>query len=158
MWQRIQTLYLFIAMLMNSAIFWLSLATVYLDNVAFRFDMYTLSNVETGEVIDSTLILAILGALTIVLSISSIASFKKRQIQIKLSQFNLLVQAGFLAAIFFIVDGTVNTITGDMNVSESVIDYQIGAYLALLPLIFIFMAIKAIKKDEALVRAADRIR
>ncbi len=155
MWQRIQTLYLLIAMLMNLAIFWLTFAAVSLDGVAHQFNMYNLSNVETGEVLESTLVLAILCALTVSLSLFSILSFKKRQTQVKISQLNLLIQAAFLAAVFFIVDGTVADLTA---FNEQVVDYQIGAYMAVIPLIFIFLAIKGIKKDEALVRAADRIR
>ena len=81
--------------------------------------------------------------------------FKRRQVQVKLSQLLLLVQVGFLVAIFFTVDGTVTSLP---QLENPVVHYSVGAYLALIPLVFIFLAIKAIKKDEALVRAADRIR
>jgi hypothetical protein len=39
-----------------------------------------------------------------------------------------------------------------------IIDYEFGAYLTIFPLFFIYLALRFIKKDEALVRAADRIR
>lgn len=155
MWQRIQTVHFSIAMLLNLAIFWIALAEVSLDGVLYQFNMYHLSHAETGEVLESTLLLAILCAATVLLSIACIAWYKKRQAQIKVAQLNLLVQAAFLAAVFFIIDGTVEGLSSFTN---RIVDYQLGAYLAVLPLIFIFLGIKAIKKDEALVRAADRIR
>jgi len=45
-----------------------------------------------------------------------------------------------------------------VQLESPIVDYGVGAYLPLIPFVFIFLAIKAIKKDEALVRAADRIR
>ena len=81
--------------------------------------------------------------------------FKKRQLQIKLSQLNLFLQAGFIAAIFFVLDWNQSNINA---IDNPVVEYQLGSFLALLPLIFIYLAVRGIKKDEALVRAADRIR
>lgn len=122
--------------------------------LSYSFSLYKLQNME-GEVLYNDFILAILCSLCIVLSGVAFAMFKRRQMQIKLAQLLLLVQVGFLVAIFFVVDGTVNSLE---VLKSPLVEYGIGAYLALIPLVFIFLAIKGIKKDEALVRAADRIR
>ncbi len=155
MWQRIQTLFLFIALVLNIAIFWLDLANVSLDGVLHSFNLYKLQVADTGEVLYSTIVLAILCSICLTLCGVTLVMFKRRQVQIKLAKLLLLVQVGFLVAIFFIVDGAV---TGLTEVNAATVEYYIGSYLALIPLIFIFLAIKSIKKDEALVRAADRIR
>ena len=155
MWQRIQSLFLFIALVLNIAIFWLDLANVSLEGVLHSFNLYKLQVVDSGEVLYSTIVLAILCSICITLCGVTLGMFKKRQVQIKLAKLLLLVQVGFLVAIFFIVDGAVTSLTSG---SAATVEYYIGSYLALIPLIFIFLAIKGIKKDEALVRAADRIR
>jgi len=155
MWQRIQSIFLLIALVLNVAIFWLDLAAVSVDGVLHSFNLYKLQVAETGEVVYSTIALAILCSACIALCGLTLGMFKKRQVQIKLAKLVLLVQVVFLVAIFFIVDGAV---TGLTTVSTPTVEYYTGAYLALIPLVFIFLAINAIKKDEALVRAADRIR
>ena len=155
MWQRTQSIFFFIALMLNVAIFWLDLANISLDGVLHSFNLYKLQVVDSGEVIYSNIALTILCSLCIALCLVTLGMFKKRQLQIKLAKLLLLVQVGFLVAIFFIVDGAV---TNSASVSLGTVEYYIGAYFALLPLIFIFLAIKAIKKDEDLVKAADRIR
>ena len=155
MWQRTQSIFFFIALMLNVAIFWLDLANISLDGVLHSFNLYKLQVVDSGEVIYSNIALTILCSLCIALCLVTLGMFKKRQLQIKLAKLLLLVQVGFLVAIFFIVDGAVTNLS---SVALATVEYYIAAYFALLPLIFIFLAIKAIKKDEDLVKAADRIR
>jgi hypothetical protein len=42
--------------------------------------------------------------------------------------------------------------------TEPTVEYGLGTYLLFLPLILNYLAIKAIRKDEELVRSADRLR
>ena len=154
MWQRIQSLFFLLTIVCNTVIFWMNLAVVHAGGKSYTFSLYKLQSSDS-EVLYSNVILAMLCSLCIVLSGIAFGMFKKRQLQIKLSQLLLVVQVAFLVTVFFVVDGTVNSTT---SLNNPIVEYGIGAYLALIPLIFIFLAIKAIKKDEALVRAADRIR
>jgi len=154
MWQRIQSLFFLLTILSNAAIYWLDLAVIQAGGKSFNFTLYKLQSAE-GEVLYSSTMLAILCSICIVLSGVAFGMFKRRQVQIKLTQLLLLVQVAFLVAIFFVVDSTV---TGMVQLESPIVDYGVGAYLPLIPFVFIFLAIKAIKKDEALVRAADRIR
>ncbi len=142
-------------MLINASIFFLTLAVIKGQEQTAIFNVYGLFNEESGEKIGDSFILLVYLAVLILVSFIIISMFKKRQLQIKLSQLNLFLQAGFLAAIFFVMDwAKVN-----MNLMEDpIVDYQLGTFLALLPLLLIYLAVRGIKKDEALVRAADRIR
>ena len=155
MWQRTQSLFFLLTIICNSVIFWLNLAVVQAGGVNYSFNLYKLTSIADGSVLYSRMILAILCSICIVVSGVVFGMFKRRQLQVKLAQLLLLLQIGFLVAIFFTVDGTVTSLT---QLENPLVDYSIGSYLAVLPLIFIFLAIKGIKKDEALVRAADRIR
>lgn len=100
--------------------------------------------------------LAILATVSMVLSLAAFMSYKKRQLQIKLAQLNLVMQIVFIIGIFYAIESGMDSFSGFAKGFEP--DYQLGAYFSLLPLIFIFLAIRFIKKDDAMVRAADRIR
>ncbi len=154
MWQRIQSLFFLLTILSNTAIFWLEIAVIHAGGESYSFTLYKLQNIE-GQVFYNTTMLAILCSMSIVLSGVAFGMFKRRQVQIKLSQLLLLVHVAFLVAIFFVIDSTIGSM---IELKNALVNYGIGSYLALIPLVFIFLAIKGIKKDEALIRAADRIR
>lgn len=154
MWQRIQSLYLFLAIVLNVALFFITLGKIDVAGVKIPFNLYGFTD-SSAEVSYSTVMLAVVVTLSILLSAIVILSFKKRQLQIKLSQLNLFVQVGFVAEIFLLIDNAVS----EMYASTiALVEYGIGSFMSLLPLLLIFLAIRSIKKDEALVRAADRIR
>lgn len=155
MWQRIQTLFLFLAIVFNAFLFSLDLAVLYFAEVAHPFKLGGLVDSTTGETIYSSVSLQVITLLSILLSAIVIFMFKKRQVQIKLSQLNLFIQVLLVAAIFFLVDEGPSALGQNEEIQ---VDYAAGTFLSLVPMVFIYLAIRKIKKDEALVRAADRIR
>lgn len=151
MWQRIQTVYLIIGILLNVSLYVLDFAVIKAGESSQAFGMYGLD----GEGAYSTVILALITSVNILLSLIVILLYKKRQLQIKLSQLNLFTQAALVAAIFFLIDEG----SKSMGLTDNlVIEYSAGTFLSLIPMLFIYLGIRAIKKDEALIRAADRIR
>ncbi len=156
MWQRIQTLFLSIAILFNIAIFFTDIATFNFNEQVLSFGIYGL-NTDNVELIHAPIYwLAVLCTASILLSLIIIFNYKKRNLQIKIAQANLLVHLGFIVGLFFALENAVEMLSEQGL--KMIPDYGLGAYLSLIPLIFIFLAIRNIKKDEALVRAADRIR
>lgn len=155
MWQRIQTLYLFLAIAVNIFALTLNVGSLNFEGLTHQFSFYGLVNAGTGEMIYSATTLLIICVVSILLSLVVIFMYKKRQLQIKLSQLNLFVQLTLLVAIFFMMDDAAGSLNLDTKVS---LEYGPGTFLTIVPLVFIYLAIRAIKKDEALVRAADRIR
>lgn len=92
----------------------------------------------------------ILNSLILVLSITTIFLYKNRKLQFKLA--NLLVLFNmFLIGLFFLL----SFIKGDQ---AGTISYSFGAFLPIVSAVFAFLAAHFIKKDEQLVRNADRIR
>lgn len=156
MWQRKQTLFLAIAILINSSLFFIDLAIVKCGEYTGSFGMYGVDALQEGSKSYMTMVLAIILSVSMTLSLVSMVSFKKRQMQIKMSQLNLLVQIGFVMALFFISESAMDVVK--VEGPAPVLDYSLGAYVTVFPLFFIYLAIRFIKKDEALVRAADRIR
>ena len=155
MWQRIQTLYLIIASLVNLTIYFFNLAYVEVGELSHRFEVLGLMHADTNEITAPTYLILLALVLSVLMSWLIIFLYKKRQLQIKLAQLNLFLQIVFIAVIFFGIDAVVQSASWH---GDPLINYSLGTYLSLVPIVFIFLAIKSIKKDEALVRAADRIR
>ena len=156
MWQRKQTLFLATAILINISLFFLDLAIIKSGEFSGAFGMYGAEALQEGSQAYSSMILAIVISVSMLLSLATISQFKKRPIQVKLAQFNLLIQIAFIIALFFVIEQAMDAVKIEGPVPMLV--YTIGAYLAVIPLFFMYLAIRFIKKDEALVRAADRIR
>lgn len=156
MWQRIQTLYLAIAIALCIFLFYLDLAEVMVNGVVNIFDIFGLIGREIGERIFSTYAIAGLNILSILLSLVVIFMFRKRQLQIKLCQLNMVVQLAMIAVFFFMVDASVSEL--NMSGDEAYAEYSGGSIVILVPIVFVYLALRAIKKDEALIRSADRLR
>lgn len=156
MWQRIQTVYLAVAIALCIFLFSLPLAEVIVGEVVNVFDILGLIGRKAGDRIFSTYAIATLNAVSILLSIVVIFLYKRRQLQIKLTQLNLFVQAAMIAVFFFMVDTAASEIK-ELG-TKVIIEYSGGSIVILIPIIFVFLALKAIKKDEALIRSANRLR
>lgn len=92
----------------------------------------------------------ILNLLVITLSIATIFQFKNRPLQYKLANVIALLNV-FIVGLFFLLS-FVTVSSGDT------LAFSIGAFLPILSIICAFLAAHFIKKDEQLVRSADRIR
>jgi len=105
----------------------------------------------SSEVMGSNIYFALIfNVIILILSISIIFLYKNRVLQYKLA--NLLVVFNmFLVGLFFILSYT-------KEGGPEAISYQFGSFLPLISAVFAYLAAHFIKKDEQLVRSADRIR
>lgn len=136
MLQRIQSIYLFICIIISGVLpFFIKLWTV-----AGKLDIYANAN---KLYIGLFLISAVLAAI-------SIFSYKKRQNQFVINRLNMILN--------FILIGLLVyhslSLPGEAEVSEK----GIGMFLPIFSIVFLALANKAIKKDEDLVKSVDRIR
>ncbi len=92
----------------------------------------------------------VLFGLSAALSVFSLLSYKKRQTQFVYNRINILLN--FILIGLFVYQTL--SLSGETNVSEK----GIGMFLPLVSIILLVLANKAIKKDEDLVKSADRIR
>jgi hypothetical protein len=96
---------------------------------------------------------AILASLAAVVALYSIFRYDNRLMQIKLGALNSLLIGGTLIACLVL------TINGDEMIANGEKgEYLIGFYLPAVGLILNMLANRFIRKDEALVRSADRFR
>jgi hypothetical protein len=99
---------------------------------------------------DSAILLIINGA-TGVLSFFAIFLFKIRNIQHRMCNLGLLLTCVLIGLLFFMADTT-------SSQTEQKIHYLYGSYLPLIQILLLFLASRYIKKDDELVRSADRLR
>jgi glucan phosphoethanolaminetransferase (alkaline phosphatase superfamily) len=160
--QRIQSIYLMLIVICQSLLFATALATFTSYETSFNLSLmgfYKLSSAGNDMLINSYS-LVVVNILVILFSLFVIFSFKNRKKQIKLAAFNFLLICSFVVLMFYSFDNAKSLLDNSYNTqgSELSTTYGIGMILPILSLIFNFLAIKGIRKDEELVRSADRIR
>jgi hypothetical protein len=153
MWQRIQTVFLVIAVISL-------IATIFLpvwESKDEAGNVYTLYALHFSKVIDGTKttlylpysISAILLVASATVAIVEIRAFKNRMLQIKLGALNALFLAGAMGSLVYFGTTLVTTYGGV---------YGFGMWLPAVAVVFNWLAIRFIKKDERLVRDSDRLR
>jgi hypothetical protein len=140
--QRIQSIYLLLAVLVSASLFYLPL---------FEVPSATAGTDAVKFMITSNALLLVLACAIGVLSFITIFLFKSRPLQLRICRLILILIFVMIGLLFY----TSDTISNGLN--QKVI-YKIGTYLPLLQVVFVFLAHHGIKKDEKLVRSADRLR
>lgn len=136
MLQRIQTVYLFLAALVSGGLI-------------FIFELW--QNLSGESVFaEDILVVFLLFITSAAISFVDIFLFKKRKLQLALGRLNIILN--FILLGLFVYWSL--TIPGEMEISEK----GIGMFLPVLSIVFLALANKAIKKDEALVKSVDRLR
>ncbi|CAM3885702.1 transcription termination factor Rho [Flavobacterium branchiophilum NBRC 15030 = ATCC 35035] len=135
--QRIQTLYLLLALLCTSAL-------------AFVLPLWIATSGKPVYFMANSLYTGLFG-LSTVLSVISIISFQKRQLQFVLNRLNIILN---LILLGLLVYRMLNLSGGTSEVSEK----GIGMFLPIVAIVLLGFANKAIKKDEDLVKSVDRLR
>ncbi len=153
--QRIQSVYLFLVFVFGLLFALLPMAgfTVEATTASLRL-LYFRSFFEETVFLSSwhIVLLTIIWAVIMLVTVITTFQYKNRLLQIKLGKLNILLHVVLIMLVFFFID----VLRGQVNVAE--FSYGAAVLFPVISLIFILMAIKAIKKDEALVRSADRFR
>jgi len=171
MLQRIQTLFLVLAAIVSIVVFFLPLATFSVSGQSltagsffYEFDIFILgvknmqgTYPENISGIVNMLMYIILLAAIVILTVSTIFAYKNRVLQMKLCRFNLILNIVFVVLILYL-PGTLEQKLTTMQVDLVLVNYKVGVFLQLAVVVLVFLANKFIKKDENLVRAADRLR
>ncbi len=149
MLQRIQTIYLLISSGLISILFFLKLSATKIDNLDVNF--YLKGIYLNNEINMQTLPLIVLAILNIIFPILIIFMYKHRIKQIKNSKINVLLNILLIVLILIYA----NIFSRELFINAV---FSIGTIVPIISIITTILAIKAIKKDENLVRSVDRIR
>ncbi|MEL4455570.1 DUF4293 domain-containing protein [Lutimonas vermicola] len=144
MLQRIQTVYLLVAIILSGIVsfllpFWSDqeMEDVYLDSLF-----------QTGEV--TLMAVPVLFMMSGLISVITILSFKTRTRQIVFNRLNIVINFLLLGVIVY----HLLMLPGETVVSKK----GIGVFIPLIVIVFLALANKAIIKDEKLVKSVDRLR
>lgn len=150
--QRIQSLYLLGIVIVGLILFFIPVADFAGGLIVFKLSGIQLQRLLPGMELPSVVIPVIVNILMMIIAMATIFLYKKRDLQVKICRFMFLINAVFIVFVFFTA-GEIETTLGNIKAS-----YSVGAYLPLLTFGFLILSIRAINKDEALIKSADRLR
>ncbi len=151
--QRIQTLYLAIVVILTSALFYTRLVVFSTsENIYTMFynGIFT-GEEDSGDMVMKVTAFTILLFVSVIIGVITIFLYKRRLIQIRVAALNIGLQLGLTALIYFFA----KTAGKDIDALYS---FNYPVVFPLVSVVLLIMAIKAIGKDEALIRSMDRIR
>lgn len=145
--QRIQSVYILIATVLTGLLFLLPFAEIAKDGAIYLFNFKGV--LLDGVVKTNGLVVPVLLVMIIALNVQAVFSYSNRGKQIKLVWGALLMLVVLLVAFVYFTY---------LSFSGAQIGFKPGAVLPLIAIILDYLAIRAIDKDEALIRSIDRIR
>ena len=141
--QRVQSIYLLIATFVSFGLIFIFKLWSINENKFFVFDLFN----EDSFLLKGITLLFLLSA---ILTFTAIFLYKNRQLQFVVGRISILINLLLLGLLIYV---SLN-LPGEMKISEK----GIGMFLPILAILLIVLANKAIKKDEDLVKSADRLR
>jgi hypothetical protein len=158
MLQRIQTIYLAIAAIACIVLYFFPIANFYNEVQGnYKFFICHIQSMDPEPKLHFSTLFSvpaiILSLASVGFSIGTIFLFKKRWLQIRLIAFNAITLIVLILVLFFFYTAQLKTMTG----ADPDYTYP-GMLLPILSLVMLILANRAIRKDEQLVKSADRIR
>lgn len=153
--QRIQTIYLFLVFLFALLFLLFPKGIIEIEGLAYEINSWNIESKEGAEKFEYSHFLGIISLvipfIIMALSIYTSLLFKNRLMQIKLGKINIFLHVILVVVTFFYLD----TIR---SVFEGTFSYGVGVIFPLVSMILLLLAGRAIRRDEELVRSADRLR
>lgn len=145
--QRIQSIYVLVSALLIGTLMKLKFADLIVNNELYTF---VASGIYKGEeMVFDGLAIFIFIPLIALLHLVVIFLYKKRILQIRILVFTIILLLGLFGLFFYF------TYTGFNDVKVA---FKVPITFPIIAAILDFLAIRAIGKDEALIRSLDRIR
>ena len=152
--QRIQTIYLLAIVALITAMLFMPLATIQIDNMFYSYDGSGLNTLTIpSELVYPAWALMVLLVIIVVIAFATIFLFKKRILQIRLCIFNAFLLIGFYGLFTFFL--------WKMSESHDIFRFanvRLALSFPFISLILDFLAIRNIGADETLVRSLNRLR
>jgi len=155
--QRIQTLFLVLALISGTLVFFFPLADYYHELYGnYKLLTTELKSMDPDPKISTSIWftspLWLSAGASLLITLISIFLYKNRTTQLRLVAFDILLNVSFVVMVFIIYSNKITKLT---QIEPS---YQSGIFFPLITLVFLILANRFIRKDEALVKSADRLR
>jgi hypothetical protein len=153
--QRIQSIYLLLAALCSGLLLAVPLYNIETANATYQLFLGGLLQIIPKEtILTSQPALLAVGILLTLFPTVILFLYKKRQVQMRLAASAMMANTAMLLLLVGIVNKSIEHVT-EPHVNET---YGVGLLLPALSIVFLFLANKAIRKDDKLIRSADRLR
>lgn len=155
--QRIQTLFLLGVVVLGVAFSFVPVLGFTAYDATYVMSAYkVVLSKEVTTVVSKNMGVGVLEGVIMIVSIIVMFLYKNRQLQMKLLKLNILLITLQVVALMMYVDVAKSAIGPNEN--DVVIGIEMGTIIPVLSLLLTYLAIRFIKKDDELVRAADRLR
>ena len=154
--QRIQSLFITLVIIIGVVSSFLPVISFSGETGNFIMKHYKTVAASDGHILIKNMGIGVLQGLVLIAAIMMLLLYKNRSTQIKLGKLNLLLIALEIAAIVMYSDAAKLAISA--NPENVAIQFQWGASIPVLSLVLTYLSIRFIKKDDDLVRSADRLR
>ncbi|MCF6357438.1 MAG: DUF4293 domain-containing protein [Draconibacterium sp.] len=145
--QRIQTIFILVAEMLIASLFFFKFADLSVNNELYTF---TVKGVFNGDVmVFDGLPIMIFTGLILFLHLVIVFMYKKRVLQIRILVFTIILLLGLTGLLFYFIYA---------GFTGAQVAFKVPVAFPLIAVILDYLAIRAIGKDEALVRSMDRIR
>ena len=152
--QRIQTVYLLAIVALITAMLFMPLAIIQLNDLFYSFDGSGLNTLtKPSELVYPAWALMALLTIIIIIAFVTIFMYKKRILQIRLCIFNALLLIGFYGLFAFVL-WEISKTSGVFHFSS----VRLALSFPIICLILDYLAIRNIGADETLVRSLNRLR
>lgn len=150
--QRIQSVYLLLVVILMGVVMSLPLG-IYVGADGSVSTLRALGIDIAGVDHDSSCWgLFAIALLSVIIALATIFLYKNRKLQIRLTVFNILVIIGWYATF------TAFVMAYNNQLASTTFHCSMGSVFPLIAIFFNLLAIRGIRKDERLVKAADRLR
>jgi lysylphosphatidylglycerol synthetase-like protein (DUF2156 family) len=122
----------------------------------YTYNSFFVKLINTDLTIVTTFYNGLLLILSTILSLVTILFYKKRKLQVRIINFNMLVILGALFSMFYIYPKFIfakNTV-----LAGTVLDFNFVILISLITAAGLYLAKRAILKDEAIVKSTERLR
>lgn len=155
--QRIQTIFLLLALISGALVFFFPLADFYHEfHGNYKLFVTELKSMDPDPRMTTSIWfnapLWICAGAALLLTLITIFFYKNRLNQLRLVAITILLNITFIVLVFLIY---ANKITRLTQIEPS---WQMGIFFPLITLVFLILANRSIHKDEALVKSTDRLR
>ncbi len=153
--QRVQSVYLLISSILILLFLLMPVGYINIDEILLEIKTWGITSTDGSEVVNGIntlgISVVIVSFIALIICLFSTFSYKKRLLQIKLGKLNILIHSAIVFLAFFYVEEIKNSYSGDFSWGSPII-------FPLVSMVLLLLANRAIRRDENLVRSADRLR
>ena len=159
--QRIQTIYLSAVIVLCCMMFIMPMAKFQItkpgETAEYVFNLlHTVDNVTKQPVnFGNTWLITITAICMLLVSALTIFLYKQRTVQLIIARLNLYVSFIFIGMLYFFIERELHISYGDGN--ANLVRLPAG-YFPIVIIVLLILAVRGIKKDEELIKSADRLR